>query len=188
MGKNEPLEKSRYISVYKKPHGFRSWITYIHSGTTIISIMSDNENTAALKYNILANFFHGESAVHNDIKVSPSVYNKTAREVYYQLTTPTSIQKTYSIQGCKKIKNASTEYVGVYEFKNANLTNPFNAYICKEKKRYSLGYYRTAQIAAASYNIAAKALYGDNARLNKVDMDFVDDKYIKHVMGKLGRI
>lgn len=185
MEKTVLRTKSKYIGVYKNPKGLKPWISYINAGELSIALNSDSENKAAIKYNILATFFQGKAAKLNDIEVSSMQYRKIARELFYQLTTPTDIQKAISNQGYKKYQNASTEYVGVYEYKKRNLNNPYNAYICKDKKNYSLGYYKTAYEAGAAYNVAARALYGDSAKLNKIDMDFIDNSFTQKVFQKL---
>ena len=149
--------KSTYIGVYKRPKGSRPWITCIRFLDRMVLVHSTSERIAGIKYNALANFFQGDTAKLNDIKVPAIEYRMIVKELFFQLTAPTGEQKTISNQGLKKYTVASTQYVGVYKYPGKEL---YQAYINKKGKRYSLGYFKSSIEGAAAYNIAAPILYG----------------------------
>lgn len=180
----EDIFKSKYIGVYKKGRGIKSWFTDIRfdNGYREIKVHSDTEEKAALKYNILSTFFQGKRSKLNDINCTDKEYREIAKELYNQLTLPSGVQKANSNQGCKKYPDASTEFVGVYKYPSKEL---YFAYITKNKKRYSLGYYKNKYIAAAAYNIAANYLYNKTTKLNNVEMNIVDDFFTIRILRKL---
>lgn len=62
-----------------------------------------------------------------------------------------------------KKKNASSQYFGVYFIK---LSETWRSEIRKDNKRYNVGHFQREIDAAKAYNIKAKELYGDCAKLN----------------------
>lgn len=79
----------------------------------------------------------------------------------------------------KKKDNASSKYFGVSILKRRWLAS-----ICKNGVNYTLGIYNIEVKAAIAYNIKAKELYGEFARLNTIpDEDIV--KYEKEVIEKM---
>jgi hypothetical protein len=60
---------------------------------------------------------------------------------------------------------SSSRFKGVHYYK---ARGNWQAYINKDKKRRSLGYFTTEEEAARVYNAAALELYGDNAKLNPI--------------------
>ena len=66
----------------------------------------------------------------------------------------------------KKRENTSSHFKGVCWAKNRN---KWLAYIAKNHKTYWLGYFLTETDAAKAYNLKAKELFGDFARLNTLD-------------------
>ncbi len=177
--------KSAYVGVYKNGTGHMCWITFIryNNGKKAVSVHSNNEIKAAIKYNILATFFQGKNATQNDLNFTMKEYREVSLELYSQLTLPSKIQKARSNQGYKKLSDASTEFVGVYKYPNREL---YFAHITLNKKTLSLGYYKDKITAAQAYNIAAKKLYGIKAKLNNVESEKVDIDLIKRIYRKIG--
>lgn len=67
-------------------------------------------------------------------------------------------------QNCQNVNNKkSRDYKGVSTTRNPNL---FRAYIKKDKRFYSLGYYSSRKEAAIAYNNKALELFGEYANLN----------------------
>lgn len=64
-----------------------------------------------------------------------------------------------------KTKQNSTGYKGVYKTGDSKL-NPYSSKICKNKKVYCLGHYRTPEEAAKAYDKKAIELFGEFAYLN----------------------
>lgn len=182
MKNSDKMKKTEYTGVYVKGRGERPWITYIRFRDIVICINSSSKSVAAIKYNLLAALLQGDNAKQNNVEVSPSQRRDIVQELLFQITTETNIQKSLSVQGRKKIKDASTEYVGVYKYKNKAL---YQAYISKNTEKYSLKYHKTAAKAAAAYNIAAIALYGATAELNDVDISMVDQQFIDKILSSI---
>ncbi len=182
---NDKLFKSRYIGVYKLGDGSKPWFTHMRFGNdSVLKVHSSTERIASIKYNLLARFFKGDCAQLNDILLTPKEHREIAKELFKQITTPTAQQKMLSAQGVKKIPTATSKFVGVYHYKKLSC-NSYYAYICKEKRRYNLGYYPTEDIAGAVYNVAAGTLYFGTKKLNNVDMNILDDKLVKSVLAKI---
>ncbi len=180
--KFDTAKKSKYFGVYMKPEGEKPYFSYVRFLDSRIIVYSDTEVKAAINYNIISRFCQGDKAKQNPIKVSDAEYKKVAKELLYQLSEPTSAQIFNANQGYKKIVCASTKYVGVYKYPGREL---YHASISKNGKRYSLGYFRTSVEGACAYNIAAPFLYGDNARLNDVDMSLIDQAFINKILNKM---
>jgi hypothetical protein len=58
-----------------------------------------------------------------------------------------------------------SKYKGITKQKE---TNKWRAWITKDYKRIELGYFNTEEKAAIAYNVAAKKLFGEFAKLNEV--------------------
>jgi group I intron endonuclease len=63
----------------------------------------------------------------------------------------------------RKPNNSSSIYIGVYFLKNSN---KWVAHIKKDGKNKHLGCFTNEILAAVKYDLAAKELYGENAKLN----------------------
>ena len=64
----------------------------------------------------------------------------------------------------KKRKNTTSKYKGVSQY----IKGQWQAYIHKNKKRYTLGFFNTEKEAAQAYNTKAVELFGEFARLNEL--------------------
>jgi hypothetical protein len=67
-------------------------------------------------------------------------------------------------------KPTSSIYKGVYYKKQHSINeNPWRASIAKNKTKYDLDAFETEEEAARAYNKAAKKIYGEFARINKIE-------------------
>ena len=80
------------------------------------------------------------------------------------LRTATSEQNKYN-KGKYKKRKTDSNYKGVILDEK---TQKYVAYIQKDKKRKSIGYYKTEEEAALAYNEYAILLFGEFANLNEV--------------------
>ena len=80
--------------------------------------------------------------------------------------------RTEQMQNTKSA-NRATSYRGVQY--NGDHTSTVSALIKAEGKRHYLGCYKIAKIAAMAYDIAARELYGQHARVNFADGEYPAD-------------
>jgi len=74
-----------------------------------------------------------------------------------------------NLANAPKSKNNISGYKGVVKVKrNYQLKNPFISSITKNGKAYHLGYFETAELAAAAYNKKAIELFEEFANINKI--------------------
>ncbi len=67
---------------------------------------------------------------------------------------------------CKINKRNTTGFKGVREKKGKRLKKPYQAGVVYNRKYYHLGYFKSAEEAGSAYDIKAKELFGEFARLN----------------------
>jgi hypothetical protein len=79
---------------------------------------------------------------------------------------------TQNMHNCRKRKNATSQYVGVWLDKSRTL---WNSSITNEGKKIYLGRFKTEIDAARAYDRAAIKYHGDFARLNFSREDYIDE-------------
>jgi hypothetical protein len=62
--------------------------------------------------------------------------------------------------------SGTSKYLGVSVFKTGKFKGKISGYITANKKRYSLGYFKTEEAAARKYDEMAKMCHGEFANLN----------------------
>jgi len=83
-----------------------------------------------------------------------------------RITTNEAKQNMSNAKSFRKIKNASSQYIGVYLRKDSN---KWRAYIRYNGERINIGTFDTEINAALAYNNKAIELYGDKAKLNIIE-------------------
>lgn len=68
----------------------------------------------------------------------------------------------------RKGSKGKSKYKGVYHCKNAKRVKKYQAYITKNKKRKTIGWFLTEEEAAKAYNLYAKKKFKQFASLNRV--------------------
>jgi hypothetical protein len=137
----------------------------------------DKEVKAAIAYNIITEMFYGNTANLNPI--TPKDYEKYSEEVIQYVEASCKERASIGMQGLRRQKEGtSSKYVGVYKDKYAPA---WHCAVEKDGKRYYLGIFENEIDAALAYNDKAIELYGDLARINKVD---VSESVLKNRKGR----
>lgn len=151
---NQQKQKGKHSSIYKGVCWrcdclkWRARITIDNHRTTIGHY--DSEEEAAIAYDSMARSLYGEYARLNFPESSD--INKKSAQYHNNYKTQNRIY--------------SSNYRGVYWHKNSN---SWRVNICKDYKTIHLGYYSDEISAALAYDIKAKELYGEFAKLNFPD-------------------
>lgn len=141
---------SKYKGVFFEKRR-KKWVARItHEGKTTYIGDFDNEWEAAHSYNLKAKELWGKQAYQNS-------KGKDNNASYVEI----SERK----QGRHR-KNTKSEFKGVRSYENKEGLKVFQVRFQFEKRRFSLGCYRTEIEAAKAYDKKAFELYGDKAILN----------------------
>lgn len=156
---------------YSKSH--EKWLAHITKEGTMNRLgYYDEEDEAALAYNKAAEELYGSFAKLNIIGI-PS---HTLKEEPASVCTETLKKHVEEHESkAKDIKDSAVlkeiERKSPYRGVTQTLFNKWSAEVFKDKERFYLGIYDTAEDAARAYNKKAKELYGNNAKLNPVEGD-----------------
>jgi hypothetical protein len=153
---------SKYKGVSKRT-GFNNYIVSIQKDGKYYNLgLYYNEDIAGLAYNLKASELFGDFAKLNKINIDDETYEKYKEIIY------------------KEWNKEKKEYRGLN-----TKGNKYEVRIKKDNKLYVVGRYDTEIIAALAYNLKSIELNGDEAILNKIDLDEKTyNKYKKIIIDK----
>jgi hypothetical protein len=162
--KVRPKVNSQYKGIQKTKNS--SWRAIVYYEQKSMSICAESQVEAAIAYNVLSEYIYGKDANLNIVNVPDyeAIYNKLKCRI--ELTIPE--RKSQSEQGRSfHNKNKTSQYIGVSWDKSRH---KWYAKIRKNLKIHNLGRYESEVEAAQAYNLKAIELYGENAKINKINI------------------
>lgn len=126
----------------------------------------DTELEAAIAVNIVSLENGTKQEDINQLDISLNKQAEIYKELQEKYALGTGIQQTVARQGVGKLRNKTSKYVGVSW---NSVRKKWQAEITKEGKKKYLGRFITDVEAAIAYNTEALKLYGQHAKLNKID-------------------
>jgi hypothetical protein len=125
-------------------------------------------------YSNITNKFHATIACNNiDFNLgsyfseieAAMIYDVMAKKLFKEFAWLNFPKNDFLIkyEYISRNERTTSKYTGVHYYKDRG---KWQAYINKDKKRYSLGYFKDESEAAKAYNIKAIELFGFSAKLN----------------------